>query len=105
MFVITGNEVFYGRIKDTFGPVIREKLEEYDVAVLGQKILSDAPETITQAVKDYIKEGAELVICTGGMSVDPDDTTPTAIKNAGGKKLLPMELRCFRCDVFSGLLQ
>jgi molybdenum cofactor synthesis domain-containing protein len=83
--VITGNEVFYGRIKDTFGPVIREKLEEYSVVVLGQKILSDAPETITQAIKDYIKEGAELVICTGGMSVDPDDTTPTAIKNTGAK--------------------
>jgi molybdenum cofactor synthesis domain-containing protein len=83
--VTTGNEVFYGRIKDTFGPVIREKLEEYDVVVLGQKILGDAPETITQAIEGYIEEGAELVICTGGMSVDPDDTTPTAIKNTGAK--------------------
>jgi len=83
--VTTGNEVFHGRIKDAFGPVIREKLEEYDVTVLGQKILSDAPETITQAIKAFIEEGAGLVICTGGMSVDPDDTTPTAIKNTGAK--------------------
>lgn len=83
--VTTGNEVFHGRIKDTFGPVIREKLAEYNVDVLGQKILSDAPETITRAIRDYIEEGAGLVICTGGMSVDPDDTTPTAIKNTGAK--------------------
>ena len=83
--VTTGNEVFYGRIKDTFGPVIREKLEEYNVEVLGQKILNDDPKLITQAIKDFIKEGAELIICTGGMSVDPDDTTPTAIQNTGAK--------------------
>ncbi|BCZ46503.1 molybdopterin biosynthesis protein [Clostridium gelidum] len=83
--VTTGNEVFYGRIKDTFGPVIREKLEDYNVEVLGQKILNDDPKLITQAIKDFIKEGAELIICTGGMSVDPDDTTPTAIQNTGAK--------------------
>lgn len=83
--VTTGNEVFYGRIKDTFGPVIREKLAEYDTEVLGQKILNDDPEKITQAIKDFIEEGAELVICTGGMSVDPDDTTPLAIRNTGAK--------------------
>ena len=83
--VTTGNEVFYGRIKDTFGPVIREKLEDYNVEVLGQKILNDDPKLITQAIKDFIKEGAELIVCTGGMSVDPDDTTPTAIQNTGAK--------------------
>ena len=83
--VTTGNEVFYGRIKDTFGPVIREKLAEYDVEVLGQKILNDDPEKITQAIKDFIEEGAELIICTGGMSVDPDDTTPLAIRNTGAR--------------------
>ncbi|OBR97149.1 putative competence-damage inducible protein [Clostridium ragsdalei P11] len=83
--VTTGSEVFYGRIKDTFGPVIREKLAEYDTEVLGQKILNDNPNEITQAIKDFINEGAELIICTGGMSVDPDDTTPSAIKNTGAK--------------------
>lgn len=83
--VTTGNEVFYGRIKDTFGPVIKKKLEEYDVEVLGQKILNDDPNLISQAIKDFINEGAELIICTGGMSVDPDDTTPTAIQNTGAE--------------------
>jgi len=83
--VTTGNEIFYGRIKDAFGPVIREKLKEYDVEVLGQKILSDDPVGITEAIGDFIKAGADMIICTGGMSVDPDDTTPTAIKNTGAK--------------------
>jgi molybdenum cofactor synthesis domain-containing protein len=83
--ITTGNEVFYGRIKDTFGPVVREKLMEYNVEVFGQKILNDDPENITWAIKDFIEKGVEMVICTGGMSVDPDDTTPTAIKNTGAE--------------------
>lgn len=81
--VTTGSEIFHGRIKDTFGPVIREKLAEYDVEILGQKILNDDPVAIAKAIEDFIMDGAELIICTGGMSVDPDDTTPTAIKNTG----------------------
>lgn len=83
--VTTGSEVFSGSIKDTFGPVIREKLGEYDVEVLGQKILCDDTDSISKAIEDFIGEGAELIICTGGMSVDPDDTTPTAIKNTGAR--------------------
>lgn len=81
--VTTGNEVFSGRIQDTFGPVIRQKLAEYDVEVIGQTICDDNPERISQAINDFIAAGAELVCCTGGMSVDPDDTTPSAIKASG----------------------
>lgn len=81
--VTTGNEVFYGRIQDAFGPVIKEKLAEYDVEVLGQTIMNDDPNRITEAIKAFLNQGADLIICTGGMSVDPDDTTPTAIKNIG----------------------
>ena len=83
--VTTGNEVFFGRIKDTFGPVIREKLAEYDAEVIGQRIIGDNPEEISAGINEFLSEGAELVICTGGMSVDPDDTTPTAIRNTGAK--------------------
>lgn len=81
--VTTGGEVFHGRIKDTFGPVIVEKLSEFDTEILGQKIVDDDMDSITGAVLYYIENGAELVICTGGMSVDPDDRTPGAIKNTG----------------------
>ena len=80
----TGSEVFHGRIKDTFTPVIAAKLAEFGVEVIHKEILDDAPEQITAAIKRAIEEkGAELVLCTGGMSVDPDDQTPLAIKNTG----------------------
>lgn len=80
----TGSEVFHGRIKDTFTPVIEAKLAEFGVEVIHKEILDDAPEQITAAIKAAIEEkGAELVLCTGGMSVDPDDQTPLAIKNTG----------------------
>lgn len=80
----TGSEVFHGRIKDTFTPVIEAKLAEFGVEVIHKEILDDAPEQITAAIKSAIEEkGAELVLCTGGMSVDPDDQTPLAIKNTG----------------------
>lgn len=80
----TGSEVFHGRIKDTFTPVIEVKLAEFGVDVIHKEILDDAPEQITTAIKSAIEEkGAELVLCTGGMSVDPDDQTPLAIKNTG----------------------
>ena len=83
--VTTGNEVFYGRIKDTFGPVILEKLSEYDVTILGQEIVGDNLENITNAINQFLNKGADMIICTGGMSVDPDDLTPSAIKNTGAE--------------------
>ncbi len=83
--VTTGNEVFYGRIKDTFGPVIYDKLAEYHTEVIGQKIVNDDPAKITEAILAFLEQGADMILCTGGMSVDPDDTTPSAIKNTGAK--------------------
>ncbi|MCH5342682.1 MAG: molybdopterin-binding protein [Acetatifactor sp.] len=83
--VTTGSEVAKGRIEDAFGPAIRRKLAEYRVEVLGQKIVGDDMEEITAAIHTFIKDGAEMVLCTGGMSVDPDDRTPGAIKATGAQ--------------------
>ena len=83
--VTTGNEVFYGRIKDTFGPVVKEKLAEYPTEFLGQTLVDDQKEHIQEAILHSIEEGAELVLCTGGMSVDPDDCTPGAIAGLGAE--------------------
>ena len=83
--VTTGNGVFHGRIKDQFGPVIREKLAEFDTEVLGQTIMNDDQEKITEAIQAFLDAGADMVVCTGGMSVDPDDTTPAAIKGTGAE--------------------
>lgn len=83
--VTTGSEVFKGRIKDTFGPVIIEKFSEYDVEILGQTIVDDDRKGITDAVMSFIGQGADIVVCTGGMSVDPDDNTPGAIIDTGAE--------------------
>ena len=72
-------------IEDKFGPVIREKLQEFGVEVLGQKIIGDNPDKITEAIQEWLDQGADFVVCTGGMSVDPDDTTPSAIKQTGAE--------------------
>ena len=83
--VTTGNEVFYGRIKDTFGPVVAEKVKEFEAEVIGQTIVNDDMEKIAKATESFIEQGADMVLCTGGMSVDPDDKTPGAIKNTGAR--------------------
>jgi len=80
--VITGGEVFHKRIQDTFTPVIQEKLAEYNCEMTAHAIIDDDHEKITAAITGMLDKGAEMVFCTGGMSVDPDDKTPLAIKNA-----------------------
>lgn len=79
--VTTGNEVYYGRIQDTFTPVIEEKLSEYEVTVMGQEYSDDDPENISACIRSLLERGADMIICTGGMSVDPDDRTPAAIRS------------------------
>ena len=81
--VTTGNEVFHGRIQVTFTPVILEKLSEYDVEIVGNEISDDNHERITACIQGLLDAGADMIICTGGMSVDPDDRTPLAIRNTG----------------------
>ena len=82
--VTTGNEVFYGRIKDEFTPVVRGKLEEYGAEIIDQSVSDDKSENIEKHIRQQIEDGCELIVCTGGMSVDPDDRTPLAIRNVCG---------------------
>lgn len=81
--VTTGSEVYKGRIQDTFTPVIREKLAEYGITEAEQVICDDDHRMITGAIEEMLVKGCDMVICTGGMSVDPDDRTPLAIRNTG----------------------
>ncbi len=83
--VTTGNEVFHERIRDTFTPVILEKLSEYDTELVGHEISDDDPERIGGCIHKLLDAGADFIICTGGMSVDPDDRTPAAIREVCGK--------------------
>lgn len=83
--VTTGSEVFKGRIPDAFGPAIRGKLAEYGVEVTGQRIVDDSQEEIIHAMEQFLAEGVDMLLCTGGMSVDPDDRTPGAVKAMGAQ--------------------
>ncbi len=83
--IITGSEIYSGRIADKFEPVVRRKLAEYPCEVLGVTICDDDLDMILAAAKSYLGRGADLLIFTGGMSVDPDDLTPTAIRRLGAE--------------------
>jgi len=81
--VITGSEVYSGRIKDRFEPVVRAKMKQYPCEILGVSICDDDPDMILDAASSYLEQGADFLIFTGGMSVDPDDLTPTVIRRLG----------------------
>ncbi|MBR4223737.1 MAG: molybdopterin-binding protein [Oscillospiraceae bacterium] len=81
--VTTGNEVYSGRIEDKFGPVLREKLSVYDTEVISQIFVPDGTDSIKGAIEELIAEDAEMILVSGGMSVDPDDRTPADIKASG----------------------
>lgn len=80
--ITTGNEVYHSRIEDKFSPVVIQKLEDYGAKLTEHVVLDDDNAKITENIDRMLDEGADMVICTGGMSVDPDDRTPLAIKNS-----------------------
>lgn len=83
--VVTGSEVYRGRIPDGFGPVVRGKVEALGSEVMGELRVPDDPAELAAAIRLLVAGGAELVVCTGGMSVDPDDRTPAGIRLAGAE--------------------
>ena len=81
--IITGSEVYHGRIKDKFEPVVRAKMKHYPSEIVGITICDDDLDMIVDAAKAHLDNGADFLIFTGGMSVDPDDLTPTAVRQLG----------------------
>jgi len=81
--IITGNEVFSGRIEDKFEKVLREKLSAIGSEVISVSFAPDDITKIGNAITQAITDGADLVITSGGMSVDPDDVTRMGIAAAG----------------------
>lgn len=80
--ITTGSEVYHGRIEDKFTPVIIEKLKGFGITVTEHLTVDDGIENITSAINS-VKGKVNMILCTGGMSVDPDDNTPGAIKQSG----------------------
>ena len=83
--IITGSEIYHGRIQDKFEAVARRKLEPYPCEILGVRICDDELEMLTAAARELLDAGADLLIFSGGMSVDPDDLTPSAIRALGAE--------------------
>jgi len=81
--VITGNEVYYGRINDAFAPIIKNKIEAIGGQIIGIYYAPDDETSIEARLRELMNAGADLLVTTGGMSVDPDDVTRFAIKNMG----------------------
>lgn len=83
--IVTGNEVFYGRIQDKFGAAVAAKIAHYGALPAGTIYCPDDRERITDAIMGYKQKGVDVIIATGGMSVDPDDVTPEAIRATGAR--------------------
>jgi molybdopterin biosynthesis enzyme len=83
--VVTGSEVFTGRIKDGFAPVVSKKVGELGSELESVKLAPDDPDVIAGHIKDAQRAGADVILVSGGMSVDPDDKTPEGIRRSGAK--------------------
>lgn len=81
--LVTGTEVFSGLIEDKFAPIISKKAAQYDCTVMDVKFAPDNRERIYKAVQELREDGAELIVTTAGLSVDPDDVTRKALEDAG----------------------
>ena len=83
--ITTGSEVYHGRIEDKFTPVLERKLAEFGIAVSRHLVVDDGLENIRAAIDTLRATDVDMILCTGGMSVDPDDNTPGAIKASGAR--------------------
>ncbi len=83
--IVTGSEIYHGRIKDKFGPVVEKKFKTLGSEVIRRTYSSDDTDLTVAAIRELAASGAELIVLTGGMSVDPDDQTPLSIRTAGAK--------------------
>ena len=83
--IATGSEVKKGLIQDTFTPVVRDKLAAYGIETISITYSGDGVDNVAGAIAEARKTGADMILCTGGMSVDPDDNTPGGIKQSGAR--------------------
>ena len=79
--VVTGTEVYEGRIKDKFGIVLENKIKSFGSTMIGTEYAKDDEVMIKEKIEALIDMGAEIILTSGGMSVDPDDITPIAIRD------------------------
>lgn len=86
--LVTGSEVFQGIIEDRFAPIITSKVEQYRCTVAGSIIVPDEREAVARGVNELLDTGADLIVTTAGLSVDPDDVTRQGLMDAGATDML-----------------
>jgi molybdenum cofactor synthesis domain-containing protein len=85
--VVTGSEVFHGLIQDRFAPILAEKVTALGSEVASVVFAPDDADLIRQAIESHLENGCDLILLSGGMSVDPDDVTRLAIRQAGATEM------------------
>ena len=83
--VVTGNEFFHGRIDDRFDDRVGKKIVGFGSRVIKKLIVPDDIHQISQALLEFQNDNIDLVLVTGGLSVDPDDVTRAGVKKSGAK--------------------
>ena len=83
--ITTGSEVAKGRITDRFNPVVEKKLSEFGIRMTEHRVVDDGMDNLLEALAEMRKKPVDMILCTGGMSVDPDDNTPGAIRRSGAR--------------------
>ena len=86
--LVTGSEVFQGLIEDRFIPILGAKVEALGCSVVKAIIAPDEREAIAKGARELIACGAEIVLTTAGLSVDPDDVTRQALVDAGAEEMV-----------------
>ena len=81
--IVTGSEVYTGRIQDGFEPVVRRKVAGFGSDLADKQVANDDPDQIAKLIQETQRAGAEIILVSGGMSVDPDDKTPEGIRRSG----------------------
>lgn len=84
--VVTGSEVYDGRVPDS-SHIVESKLKNYGSRIIGKTVVTDEIGMIRDAILDLFAKGADIVITTAGLSVDPDDVTREGIEATGAKTL------------------
>jgi hypothetical protein len=96
--IVTGSEVYKGRIKDGFSPILHKKIEALGCTVNNEEIVPDDPDIIARTIQNFKDKGSEVILCCSGMSVDPDDVTPQGIRKSGA------EVRFYGLPVLPGAM-
>jgi molybdopterin biosynthesis enzyme len=85
--VITGNEVYHGLISDRFAPILTDKAKALGSEIVALDFAPDDAEVISRVIRSQLEQGCDLLLLSGGMSVDPDDVTRHGIRLAGANEI------------------